>query len=79
MVKNIGRLKPCHVFFKQPSENVFVFRLKDCQAQIHDMPIDEDPLGKVKFIRFFKVTVLNLYVIMTRQEIKLILLRCYVF
>ena len=61
------------MLWKQPSENAFVFRLKHCQVQIYDMLIDEDPLEKVKFMRLFKVTVLNLYVIMMRQEIKLII------
>ena len=37
---------------------------KDCWAQIHDMLIDKDPLGQVKFVHLFKVTVLNWHVIM---------------
>ena len=30
---------------------------KDCWTQIHDMLIDEDSLGKVKFVHLAKVTV----------------------
>ena len=37
------------------------------------MLIDEDPLGHVKFVRLFKVTVLHLQVIMMKPEIKLII------
>ena len=48
------------------------FRWKDCWAQIYDMLIDEDPLGQVKFVRLFKVTVLNLHVVMTKSNIKVI-------
>ena len=33
------------------------FQVKNCWTQIHDMLIDEDPLGQVKFLRLFKVTV----------------------
>ena len=40
---------------------------------MHDMLIDKDPLGQVKFVRLFKVTVLNLHVIMKKPEIKLII------
>ena len=72
-MKNIGSLKTCHALLKQPSEHVFVYRLKDCWAQIHDMLIDEDPLGQVKFVRLFKVTVLNLCVIMMKPKIKLMI------
>ena len=36
--------------------------------------IDEDPLGQVKFAHLFKVTVLNLHMIMTKPETKLIIL-----
>ena len=35
------------------------------------MLIDEDPLGQVKFVRLFKVAVLNLHVIMMKPAIKL--------
>ena len=34
------------------------------------MLIDQDPLGQVKFVRLFKVTVLSLHVIMMKPEIK---------
>ena len=61
------------MLLKQSSENIFVFRLKDCWAQIHDMLIDEDPLGQVKFVCLFKVTVLYLHEIMMKPEIKLII------
>ena len=44
-MQNIPSLKPCNVLLKQSSENVFVFRLKDCWAQIHDILIDEEPFG----------------------------------
>ena len=37
------------------------------------MLIDEDPLGQVKFVRLFKVAVLNLHVIMMKPAIKLII------
>ena len=37
------------------------------------MLIDEDPLGQVKFVGLFKVTVLNLHKIMRKPEIKLII------
>ena len=37
------------------------------------MFIDEDHLGQVKFGQLFKVTVLNLHVIMIKPEIKLII------
>ena len=36
--------------------------------------VDEDPLGQVKFVHLFKVTVLNLHVIMMKPETKLIIL-----
>ena len=36
--------------------------------------IDEDPLGQIKFGYLFEVTVLNLHVIMTKPETKLIIL-----
>ena len=49
VVQNIGSLKPCHVLLKQSSENVFVSRQKDYWAQIHDMLINEEPLGQVNF------------------------------
>ena len=49
------------------------FQIKDCWAQIHVMLMDEDPLGQVKFVSLFKVTVLNLHVIMMKPEIKLII------
>ena len=48
---------------------------KDCWAQIPDMLIDEDPLGEVKFVQLFKVTVISLHAIMMKPEIKLILFR----
>ena len=35
------------------------------------MLIDEDHLGQAKFVRLFKVTVLNLHEIMMKPEIKL--------
>ena len=35
--------------------------MKDCLAQIHNMLINEDHMGQVKFVRLFKVTVLNLH------------------
>ena len=47
--------------------------MKDCWAQTHDMLINEDPLGQVKFVRLFKVTLLNLHEIMMKPEIKLII------
>ena len=37
------------------------------------MLMDEDPLGQVKFVGLLKVTVLNLHVIMTKPDIKLII------
>ena len=37
------------------------------------MLIDEDPLRQVKFVQLFKVTVLNLHVVMMKPEIKLII------
>ena len=43
--ENIGSLKFCHVLLTQSSENVFVFRYKDCWAKIHDMSIVEEPFG----------------------------------
>ena len=47
-------------------------QLKDCWAQIHDIFVDENPLGQVKFVQLFKVTMLHLHVIMMRPEMKLI-------
>ena len=37
------------------------------------MLIDEDPLGQVKFVRLFKVTMLNLHIIMMKPDIELII------
>ena len=39
-----------------------------------DKLIDEDPLGQVKFVHLFKVTVLNLHVIMIKPKVNLIIL-----
>ena len=78
-MKNIGSLKPCHVFSKKSSENVVVFQQKDCWAQILEMLIDEDPYRQVNFVGLFKVTVLFLYVIMMNSEIKLIISGADVF
>ena len=33
------------MLWKQSSENVFVFRRKDCWAQIHDKLVDEERFG----------------------------------
>ena len=38
---------------------------------MHDMLINEDLLRQVKFVHLFKVTVLNLYEIRMKPEIKL--------
>ena len=40
--------------------------------------MDEDPLGQVKFVHLFKVTVLNLHVIMMKPETNLIILETIV-
>ena len=61
------------MLLKQPSENVFVSDTKIVGDQIHNMLIYEDPLAQVKFLHLFKVTVLNLHVIMIWQEIELII------
>ena len=45
--------------------------MKDCLAQIHNMLINEDHMGQVKFVCLFKVTVLNLHEIMMKPKIKL--------
>ena len=45
--------------------------MKDCLAQIHNMLINEDHMGQVKFVRLFKVTALSLHEIMMKPEIKL--------
>ena len=42
------------------------------------MFIDEDPLGQVKFVHLFIVTVLNSHVIMKKAETKLIILAAIV-
>ena len=55
------------MLLKQPAENVFDSRQKDCWAQTYDKIIDEDPLGEVKLLLLFKVTVLNLHVIKVRD------------
>ena len=52
--------RPYYVLLKQPAENVFDFRLKDCWAQSHGKLIDDDSLGQVKFLHLFKVIVLRL-------------------
>ena len=49
---------------------VFVPDKKDCWAQTHDMLIDDDPWGQIKFVLLFKVIVLNLQMIMIKPEIK---------
>ena len=70
------------MLLKQLSENVFAFRQKDCCAKIHDMLIDEDPLGQANFVRLFKVTVLTLHAIMMKPELKLIIsaaIRIFIF
>ena len=46
---------------------------KDCWAQILDMLINEEPFGTSLYVSLFKVTVLNLHVIMMKPEIKLII------
>ena len=43
-------------------------------AQSHDKLINEDPLGQVKFVHLFKVTVLNLHVIMIKPKVNFIIL-----
>ena len=45
------------MLLKQPSENVVVFRQKNCWAQIYDMLINEDPLGQVKFVKLLSYCV----------------------
>ena len=40
---------------------------------MHDRLIDEDPLEQVKFVRLFKVTVLNFHAIMMKPEMELII------
>ena len=44
-----------------------------CWAQTHDKLIDKDPLGQVKFVHLFKVTVLHLHVIMIKPKVNLII------
>ena len=46
---------------------------KICWGQLYDMLINEDPLGQLKFVPLYKVTVLNLHEIMMKPEIKLII------
>ena len=72
-MQNIGTLKPCHLLLKQPSENVLFSHKKIVGLKIKDTLIDEDHLGQVKLARLFKVTVLNLHVILIKPKIKLII------
>ena len=41
---------------------------------IHDNSIDGGLLGQLKFVRLFKITALNLHVIMMKSEMKMIIL-----
>ena len=43
-------------------------------AKLYDKLIDEDLLGQLKIVDQFKVTALNLHVIMMRSEIELMIL-----
>ena len=49
-----------------PKMSLFSDRI--CWVQIHDMLINEDSYGQVKFVHLFKVTVLNLQVIMLKSH-----------
>ena len=57
------------MLLKQPSENVLLSDKTIVGIRMYDMLIDEDPLRQVKFVRLFKVTVLNLLVSIIKPEI----------
>ena len=74
VVKNFGSLKPCHVHALEAAIRKYLcFLIKRLFDSDIRHVIDEDPQGKVKFVELFKITVLNLHVLMMMPEIKLII------